>query len=290
MFQTTTQEKLLILGCGDIGLRLVKELPVHDYSVVGVRRSLIHHDFPHFRLMHLDLYQESVINQVLATEKPDVVLITMTPGERNDEGYRKAYVQICEALIENLRLLNQKPRLILFVSSTSVYAQDDGSWVDESSVTEPQTFSGKRLLEAENLLGNSGFPVCIVRFSGIYGPGRERLINQAKSGKISSSMGFTNRIHADDCARVLVHLIEKQKTQSIDNLYLASDDTPVPMNEIQTWIAEQLGIKNFLSGDVESERSNKKISNQRLKKTGFEFLYSDYRAGYSSLLKQHTGL
>ncbi len=283
MFQTT-QEKILILGCGDIGFRLVRELPVHDYSVVGVRRSLAHSDFPHFRLMHLDLYQEFSINHALATEKPDVVLITMTPGERSDEGYRKAYVQICEALIEHLRLLNQKPRLILFASSTSVYAQDDGSWVNEFSVTKPQTFSGKRLLEAENLLRNSGFPVCIVRFSGIYGPGRERLINQVKSGKISSSMGFTNRIHADDCARVLAHLIEKQKTQFIDNLYLASDDTPAPMKEIQCWIAEQLGIENFLSGDVESERSNKKISNQRLKKAGFEFLYTGYIGGYTTLL------
>jgi nucleoside-diphosphate-sugar epimerase len=287
MFQTA-QEKILILGCGDIGLRLVRELSVHDYSVVGVRRSLTHHDFPHFRLMHLDLYQESVINQVLITEKPDVVLITMTPSERNDEGYKKAYVQICEALIENLRLLNQKPRLILFVSSTSVYAQDDGSWVDESSVTEPQTFSGKRLLEAEELLCDSEFPVCVVRFSGIYGPGRERLINQVKSGKISSSTGFTNRIHADDCARVLAHLIEKQKTQSIDNLYLASDDTPVPMNEIQCWIAEQLGIKNFLKNDNETERSNKKISNQRLKKTGFEFLYGGYQQGYTVLITENT--
>lgn len=285
MFQIA-QEKILILGCGDIGLRLANELPVDTYLIVGVRRSSMPPlELPHFRWMNADLNNISLINQLLSETIPDVILISMTPDERSDEGYRKAYVQICEALIENLRLLNQKPRLILFVSSSSVYAQDDGSWVDESAVTEPQTFSGKRLLEAENLLRASGLPVCVVRFSGIYGPGRERLINQVKSGKISSSMGFTNRIHADDCARVLAHLIEKQKTQSIDDLYLASDDTPVPMNEIQSWIAQQLGIENFSTSDNESERSNKKISNQRLKKTGFEFLYPEYKEGYVTLLR-----
>jgi hypothetical protein len=88
---------------------------------------------------------------------------------------------------------------------------------------------------------------------------------------------------------VLAHLIEKQKTQFIDNLYLASDDTPVPMNEIQTWIAQQLGIENCSTSDYESERSSKKISNQRLKKAGFEFLYADYKVGYAVLLRQHTG-
>jgi nucleoside-diphosphate-sugar epimerase len=286
MFQTA-QEKLLILGCGDIGMRLANELPVDTYLIVGVRRSSMPpHELPHFRWMNADLNNVSSMNQLLSETIPDVILISMTPDERSDEGYRKAYVQITQALIENVRLLNQKPRLILFVSSTSVYAQDDGSWVDENSITEPDTFSGRRLLEAENNLRASGLPVCVVRFSGIYGPGRERLINQVKSGKISSSMGFTNRLHADDCARVLAHLIEKQKIQSIENLYLASDDTPVPMNEIQIWIAQQLGIENFSIGDQQSERSNKKISNQRLKKTGFEFLYAGYKEGYAELIKE----
>lgn len=285
MFQTA-QEKLLILGCGDIGMRLANELPVDTYLIVGVRRSSMPpHELPHFRWMNVDLNNVSSMNQLLAETIPDLILISMTPDERSDEGYRKAYVQITQALIENVRLLNQKPRLILFVSSTSVYAQDDGSWVDENSITEPDTFSGKRLLEAENNLRASGLPVCVVRFSGIYGPGRERLINQVKSGKISSSMGFTNRLHANDCARVLAHLIEKQKIQSIENLYLASDDTPVPMNEIQIWIAQQLGIENTATSDEKSERSNKKICNQRLKKTGFEFLYPGYKEGYVTLFK-----
>jgi hypothetical protein len=85
---------------------------------------------------------------------------------------------------------------------------------------------------------------------------------------------------------VLAHLIEKQKTQLLDDLYLASDDTPVSMNEIQAWIAEQLDMDNIEESTIESERSNKKISNQRLKKTGFEFLYPGYKSGYAALIKE----
>lgn len=285
MFQTA-QEKLLILGCGDIGLRLVHKLSADDYCVQGVRRREIHHDCPNLTLMAADLYQPSCINSILKISTPDVILVTMTPDERSDQSYKKAYVDTCQSLIESLRLLQQKPRLILFVSSTSVYSQDDGSWVDELSPAEPKTFSGKRLLEAETLLCNSEFPAMVVRFSGIYGPGRNHLIRQVQSGKVSASSGFTNRIHADDCARVLAHLIEKQKTQLLDDLYLASDDTPVPVNEIQIWIAKQLGIGNFEIDVIESERSNKKISNQRLKKTGFEFLYKGYQQGYAEIIKE----
>lgn len=287
MFQTA-QEKLLILGCGDIGLRLVHKLSADHYLIQGVRRREIHHEFPNFTLMKADLYQPSSINSILKISTPDVILVTMTPDERSDQAYKKAYVDTCQSLIEGLSLLQQKPRLILFVSSTSVYSQDDGSWVDELSITAPKTFSGKRLLEAEALLLNSEFPAIVVRFSGIYGPGRNHLIRQVQSGKISSSTSFTNRIHADDCASVLAHLIEKQKTQLLDDLYLASDDTPVPLNEIQTWIAKQLGVENFEIDTIESERSNKKISSQRLKKTGFEFLYRGYQQGYAELIKEIT--
>jgi nucleoside-diphosphate-sugar epimerase len=174
MFQTA-QEKLLILGCGDIGLRLVRQLSADHYLIQGVRRREIPHGFPNFTWVTADLYQPSSISAILKASTPDVILVTMTPDDRSDHAYKKAYVDTCQSLIENLRLLQQKPRLILFVSSTSVYVQDDGSWIDELSVTEPKTFSGQRLLEAETLLRTSDLPVLIVRFSGIYGPGRTRL-------------------------------------------------------------------------------------------------------------------
>lgn len=281
------QERLLILGCGDIGLRLVRALPTNQYWITGVRRQIQMHSLSNFAYHQADLYQPSSMQSLLEQMQPNVIVVTMTPSERSDQAYQQAYVQTCDDLLHALRLLNQKPRLILFASSTAVYAQDDGSWVDETALTEPNTFSGKRLLEAESRLRDSEFPVCIIRFSGIYGPGRERLINQVKSGKISSSSAFTNRIHADDCARVLAHLIEKQKASSIDYLYLATDSCPETLHQVHLWLAEQLQIKNWtLSGET-NERGNKKVSNARLLNTGFEFLYPGYQQGYATLITEN---
>jgi nucleoside-diphosphate-sugar epimerase len=282
------QERLVILGCGDIGLRLVRALPVNQYRTTGVRRKIQTEVLSNFVYHQADLSQSSSVHDLLEQVQPDVIVITMTPSERSDQAYQQAYVQTCDDLLQALRLLNQKPRLILFVSSTAVYAQDDGSWVDETSHTEPNSFSGKRLLEAENRLRDSEFTVCIIRFSGIYGPGRERLINQVKSGKISSSSAYTNRIHADDCAKVLAHLIEKHKTSSLDDLYLATDSCPETLHQVHLWLAAQLQIKNWVLSDETNERGNKKVSNARLLNTGFEFLYPGYQQGYAVLLSENT--
>ena len=114
------------------------------------------------------------------------------------------------ALLNTLASLNTQPRLIVFVSSTSVYGQKDASWVNEDSPAEPVSYSGKRLLEAEQLLLDSPHTICNVRFSGIYGPGRQRLIRQVIEGHGTAKepLLYSNRIHADDCAGVLAHLIE----------------------------------------------------------------------------------
>ena len=203
-----TPEKLLHLGFGDLGLHLVPLLSPSAYSITGVCRRTHQHQYSHLDICNRDLFQQQTFSEIFK-QAYDVIVISMTPAHRSDEGYQQAYVQTCENLIKQLQQISWRPRFILFVSSTSVYAQSNGEWVDENSSTEPTEFNGRRLLEAEHLLQQSGFPVCIVRFSGIYGPGRDRLINQVKTGKLSASNAYTNRIHIEDCARVLAHLIER---------------------------------------------------------------------------------
>ncbi len=280
-------EKLLHLGFGDLGLRLVPLLNPSVYSITGVCRRTHEHQYSHLEICNRDLFQQQTFVD-LFKRAFDVIVISMTPAVRSDEGYQQAYVQTCENLIKQLQQVNWRPRLIVFVSSSSVYAQTNGEWVDESSPTAPTEFNGKRLLEAENRLRESGFSVCVVRFSGIYGPGRDRLINQVKTGKLSASQAYTNRIHIEDCARVLAHFIEKQKTSSVDDLYLATDSCPETFHQVQQWLAEQLQIKDWALSDDTNERGNKKVSNSRLLNTGFEFLYPGYRQGYARLLAEKT--
>ena len=280
--QLSSPEKCLIIGCGDIGQRLAQQLHTLGYRVTGLRRS-INSDLTY---LHYHSGDATDIEQMsnLLTEEFNIIVISMTPSERSDAGYQQAYVHSCRTLLKTLDLQQHKPRLILFVSSTGVYAQQDGSWIDETSPTTPEGFSGKRLLEAEQLIGQSGYAHTIVRFSGIYGPGRRRLIEQVRQKSASASPHYTNRIHADDCAGVIAHLIELQRTQEIAPVYLATDSSPTPMIDVVTWIAEQLGIEDFLAPDAVNERGNKRISNQRLLASGYRFIHPDFRTGYATLL------
>ena len=284
--QSLSKEQVLIVGCGDIGQRLAQCLPQDKYEVTGLRRNPPD-DSPLLRYQACDVTNAEELTEVLKQDFA-VIVISMTPSERSDAGYERAYVQSCQNLVNGLRVQSLKPRLVLFVSSTGVYGQMDGSWVDESSPTQPHSFSGERLLEAEAIIKNSGFAHVIVRFSGIYGPNRNRLIEQVKQKRASASIHFTNRIHADDCARSLAHLIElNRKNESLQPIYLATDSAPALMVEVVTWLAEQMGVAEFLSETATNERGNKRCSNQRLLDSGFVFLYPSFKDGYARLLNDY---
>lgn len=282
--QEKLREQLLIVGCGDIGQRLAHRLDPNRYQVTGLRRNPPAGQ-PWLTYQVCDATHADQLDPIIQ-QGFAVIVISMTPAERSDAGYERAYVRTCRDLIASLKRQAQQPRLIIFVSSTAVYAQDDGSWVDENSLTQPESFSGKRLLEAEQVVQGSGFAHSIVRFSGIYGPGRNRLIEQVKQGRASASPHITNRIHAEDCAGVLAHLIELQNTQEIAGLYVATDSYPAPMLEVVSWIAQRLGVEHFLSPDAVNERGNKRISNRRLLATGYQLQFADFRSGYEPLVDE----
>lgn len=275
-------KKVLIVGCGDIGSRLARHLDTNAYQITGIRRNCPQ-DTAKLRYRSCNTSDASALKATLE-ESFEIIVITMTPGERSDAGYEQAYVRTCKNLVNALNDLNQQPELIIFVSSTAVYAQDDGSWVDENSLAEPSGFSGKRLLEAEAVIYNSGFINTLVRFSGIYGPGRNRLIEQVKQRRASASTSYTNRIHAEDCAGFLAHLINQRK--SLAPVYIATDSAPTPMVEVVSWIAEQLGIEDFLSTEATNERGNKKLNNALMLASGYKLRYETWQQGYAEMLDE----
>ena len=133
----------------------------------------------------------------------------------------------------------------------------------------------------------------MVRFSGIYGPGRNRLIHQIKQGKIAAKEPtvWTNRIHSEDCARVIVHLLKRYaQNKPLESLYLATDDEPVSAHEMQHWLAKQMGVCIVGDSDDKKNRqsaglSNRRCSNKLLTKTGYQLAVPSFREGYLSLLK-----
>ncbi|WP_036188121.1 SDR family oxidoreductase [Marinimicrobium agarilyticum] len=283
-YAKVNSEKLLMVGCGDLGRRLAHRLAPKGYEATGLRRHPPA-DTETLRYHAADTADPEAMKQILAAGF-DVIVVTMTPSERGDEGYRRAYVQTCENLAAGLKAVGKTPRLILYVSSTGVYGQNEGEWVDESSPTEPNRASGERLLEAERVIANSGFAHCIVRFSGIYGPGRNRLLDQVRRGRATLSGRYTNRIHAEDCAGVMAHLIERHRLgESVAPLYLASDCEPAPMAEVVNWLSMHLKVDKARFAPDEGGQG-KRCLNRRLRDTDYEFLYPDYRAGYKALLAE----
>jgi nucleoside-diphosphate-sugar epimerase len=119
-----------------------------------------------------------------------------SPGGSDDALYRSVYVVGLQHLLEAMDKQGQSPSHFFLVSSTSVYGQQKGEWVDETSPTEPTRFAGKRLLESEKVLADGPFRGTVVRFGGIYGPRRIGLIERVRSGGavVSRATRYTNRI------------------------------------------------------------------------------------------------
>lgn len=280
---------VLLAGCGDISQRLALLLK-DNYQLTGLRRhpeSLPTVIAP----LAANLCDADSTRAALIGRTFDYVVITLTPGERSEARYRQVYVEGTRHLLASLQ---GQPR-ILFVSSTSVYAQDQGELVDEGSQTGGGEFSGQCLRQAEELVLASRFAATCVRFSGIYGPGRERLLGMVREGRIdvSNAAQWSNRIHADDCARVLAFLIERwQSGIAPSPCYIASDNYPVQLGEVWEWLANQMGIANSVSTDSwhTQPATGKRCSNSLLQREGFRFLYPDFRAGYAALLSSVTKL
>lgn len=286
--------KLLLLGCGDIAIRLANVLPSTTIQCFGMRRDIsklpgniqgIQQDFTSLQGVSGEFEKDF-----------DIVVITLVPGERSDEAYRKIYVDGLEAIVGSLEAMNKPPKLVLFVSSTSVYAQNKGEWISESSSTLPATYSGQYIKSAETCVLSSSLPSTIVRFSGIYGPGRRHLIQQVIDGdRGENDCGFSNRIHADDCAGVLAHLIQKHLNhQGLDQIYLATDSLPIKTKQVKQWLATAMGLERTSSQDVKQKHKsdssltgiNKRCSNKRLLDSGFQFSHPTYRDGYTGLLNE----
>ena len=182
------------------------------------------------------------------------------------------------------------PQRIFFVSSSSVYHQMDGEWVDETTEVEPTSFAGKEMLAAEQALLRDKLPGTVVRLTGVYGPGRNRMIEQARQGGHCDPEPpvWTNRIHRDDCIGVLHMLIERQLNGGeLDDIYLATDDEPATLFDVLEWMKDRIGdVEDDHDLPEATRRANRRCANKRLKALGYRFRYPNYRKGYDKQLTE----
>lgn len=276
---------ILIAGCGQIGQRLGLALAATGARVWGLRRSDAPLPAPIIPV-RADLTDPEALTAALDGCRPQAVFYITTPAEYSEAGYRAAFVTGQRNLIEALQAHDVHPAWQCFVSSLSVYAQSDGEWVDESSPTEPANFSGRRLLDGEAITAGAPWPATVVRFAGIYGGGRGRLIRRVRdgSGCVESPPRWTNRIHEDDCVGFLAHLASLPEPE---RLYLGVDDEPALQCTVMDWLAERLGCPRppRVAGETQPPRGgNRRARNERLHASGYRPLYPTFREGYAAVL------
>jgi len=279
--------RILIVGAGDIGGQLAIKLAKSGHDVWAMRRSDVQIG------NGVKSIQGDVSDPETLLSMPDdveIVVYTVASPEFSEAGYHKYYYRGIRHVLHALKAQGQKPEYMFFTSSTSVYHQMDASWVDENSPTEPTSFAGKELLLAEEALSDGYIPSTSVRFPGIYGPGRNRMIIQARQGGYCDPTPdvWTNRIHRDDCVGVLAFLIEQVLSGvKIEPIYLACDSEPATLFDVLEWMKDRIGdVEPDYDLPEATRRANRRCSNKRLLDAGYKFKFKNYQEGYDFVLKE----
>jgi nucleoside-diphosphate-sugar epimerase len=269
--------RILIAGFGYVGEAAANLFHESGWSVQGWTRTqesaakLVHKPYP---IVAVDLSHARAIGA--RSENFDAVIHCASTRGGDAELYRRVYLEGACNLIN--RFVGST---ILFTSSTSVYAQSDGSWVTEVSETSPIRETGRILLEAENrVLGGGGI---VARVAGIYGPARSALLEKVLAGDATIDPlrdRFVNQVHRDDIATAFFVLINQGLAREVYNVV---DDKPILQSECYRWLAGKLGysIPPVAASPVPRKRgvSNKRVSNAKLRGLGWSPLYPTFADG-----------
>ncbi|MDB6040424.1 MAG: NAD-dependent epimerase/dehydratase [Verrucomicrobiales bacterium] len=294
--------RVLIVGCGYVGLPLGSALVQEGHEVFGIRRSSEANDAlanEGVTPLNLDVTNPSELQSLPLPF--DWVINTISSTKGGAEEYRSVYLKGTANLLECFR--SQPPRKYIYTSSTSVYGQIDGSPVKETSPTLPPSETSRILVETEELLlkahRTSNFPAIILRVAGIYGPDRGHLLQQyLKNEARIAGKGdrIINMIHRDDLVSVILSALRSGRPGEIYNVV---DDEPVAQIHFFRWLSETLGkwMPPFATEAENAQRkrglTNKRVHNRRLKmELGCTLKYPTFRQGYTAEIQrlQDAGL
>jgi len=289
--------RVTILGCGYVGLALGRQL-TPEHTVVGVRRSepgLDQIEAAGFEAVRADVTDP---NALAAVPDADVVVSAASSGGRGAEAAREVYVDGLETAIDHFCSRGDPPERVIYTSSTGVYGDHDGAFVDELTTIEPTTEKTAVLAEAESIAldlpSEYGVDGTIVRFAGLYGPDRYRLSRYIE-GPVTE--GYLNMVHRDDAAGAIRFLLETDQAHA--DVVNVVDDEPVSKWTFAEWLAEQCGVETpplqtvaerLDAGDLSTpaERrleTSKRVANGKLRSLGYEFRYPTYREGYRDAIE-----
>ena len=263
--------KLLLVGHGYLGQAITREFRDHGWEVTTVTLS------GGDGSISCDIGDPEAVGKL---PPADFIVHCAASGRGGAEAYQHVYVDGCRNLAEAF-----PGTRLLFTSSTSVYAQTDGSVVTEASPAIPDRETGTLLLEAERITLDAGG--IVVRLSGIYGPGRSVILKKFLGGEAvieEDGRRFLNQIHRDDAARAIFHLAISGTRREIFNV---SDSTPLTQLGCYEMLAENFSRPLPPSGprDLDRKRgwTHKQVSSAKLQAAGWDPRYPSFIEGASAI-------
>ena len=276
-------KKLLVIGCGKLGQKLgllAKKTPL---DLLGFKRKKI--TSTNIRIEQQDIFDKSFFDKV-KIHSPDFILYSLSADEQSEKSYRRNYVEGLKQVIKSIKYINNFQHLF-FVSSTSVYGDNNDQFIDEFSETSPKNFRGTILLEAENLLNTVKFNSTVLRLSGIYGSGRNYMIKLSQDVESWPKVDrWTNRINEDDAANFIIFLLNQCLQGEIpEKLYLLTDKESVTLFRLLNWIRQNLNLKNKIN--ITSDPIlGKRLRSSIIPSLKFEYKYPTYKQGYKELIQE----
>ena len=286
----------IILGCGYVGLELARQL---DDEVIGVRRSqegLRAIEAAGSTGVRADITDADSLEALPPAEN---VVFAASSGGRSGTAAREIYVEGQRTALEHFANRDQPPDRYLYTSSTGVYGDHDGDWVDETTTVAPTTEKTRVLAEAERVAldeaATRGIDGTVARLAGLYGPERYRL-RRYLDGPVTA--GYLNMVHRDDAAGAIAHLLTEDRAR--DEVVLVVDDEPVSKWEFADWLAAACGVDEppkrttaeRLDDTDLSEAARRRIltskrcDNAKLVNLGYEFTYPTFRDGYRERIEE----
>ena len=268
--------RILIAGCGYVGEATADLFHSAGWKVEGwvhSSESAARLSVKPYSIQVIDVSRHADVRKYAGAF--DAVIHCVSSRGGDVEAYCQIYLEGARHLLETFSKAK-----ILFTSSTSVYAQRDGSWVTEESETKPLRETSRILLEVEKLiLEKNGI---VARLAGIYGPGRSALLTKFVNGTATidpSNARFVNQVHRDDIASALFLLLNREAVTS-GQIYNVADDQPLLQSACYGWLAQRLNRP--LPPIRKSERprkrgdTNKRVSNAKLRRLGWTPQYPTF--------------
>ncbi len=283
-----TTKHILIAGCGDLGLRAAHLLLQQGHVVYGLRRNPpgqprdAQTTAPQIQWIQADLCQPDSM-QALPDKISDIVYCP-TPPQRTETAYRAIFIQGLNNLLGALDTTWLK-RLV-FISSSAVYGEHHGNWVDENTPLLPLGVNGQVLQAAEQHVHALPYETIVLRLSGLYGPEKQQLLARIRASQTRvprHETHYANRIHIEDAAAAIVHCLALPTPAPC---YLVNDNTPLPIDELYDWLANAMQVPCPPEGAPPAGIGNKRLSNALLLGSGFRLRWPDTKQGYAALLNE----